>query len=107
MDKTGAFAPGNALRIDNTDYAINGNGGFTSMFSNNRFVHVYYCGCRKTSSKCQTEPMWPGNGVLNSICYGIYDSSGNPIRQPGLLFDLEPDIDNSYRNYTKWKEGKL
>ena len=22
-------------------------------------------------------------------------------------FDLEPDIDNAYRNYTKWKEGKL
>ena len=22
-------------------------------------------------------------------------------------FDLEPDIDNSYRNYIKWKEGKL
>tara|TARA_B100000242_G_scaffold61877_1_gene37470 strand:+ start:1563 stop:1772 length:210 start_codon:yes stop_codon:yes gene_type:complete len=22
-------------------------------------------------------------------------------------FDLEPDIDNAYRNYVKWKEGKL
>ena len=22
-------------------------------------------------------------------------------------FDLEPDIDNAYRNYTKWKEGKF
>lgn len=22
-------------------------------------------------------------------------------------FDLEPDIDNAYRNYIKWKEGKL
>ena len=22
-------------------------------------------------------------------------------------FDLEPDIINAYRNYTKWKEGKL
>ena len=22
-------------------------------------------------------------------------------------FDLEPDIDNAYRNYTKWKKGKL
>ena len=22
-------------------------------------------------------------------------------------FDLEPDIDNAYRNYTKWKVGKL
>ena len=22
-------------------------------------------------------------------------------------FDLELDIDNAYRNYTKWKEGKL
>jgi len=22
-------------------------------------------------------------------------------------FDLEPDIYNSYRNYVKWKEGKL
>ena len=97
MDKTGAFAPGNALRIDNTDYTYNGNGGFTSIFSNNGFVHVYYCGCRKTSSKCQTEPMWTGNGVLNSICYGIYDSSGNPVREPGLLFDLEPD-----RNLNKW-----
>lgn len=97
MNKTGAFAPGNSLRIDDTDYTYNGNGGFTSMFSNNGFVHVYYCGCRKTSSKCQTEPMWPGNGVLNSICYGIYDSTGNPVREPGLLFDLEPD-----RNLNKW-----
>lgn len=27
----------------------------------------------------------------------------------GILktFDLEPDIDNAYRNYFKWKEGKL
>jgi len=22
-------------------------------------------------------------------------------------FDLEPDIDNAYRNYMKWKGGKL
>ena len=22
-------------------------------------------------------------------------------------FDLEPDIDNAYRNYVKWKDGKL
>ena len=40
MDKTGAFKPGNALRIDNTDYTYNGNEGFTSMFPNNGFVYV-------------------------------------------------------------------
>ena len=38
MNKTGAFAPGNSLRIDDTDYTYNGNGGFTSMFSNNGFI---------------------------------------------------------------------
>lgn len=40
MDKTGAFEPGNALRIDNKDYTYNGNGGFTSMFPNNGFLYV-------------------------------------------------------------------
>ena len=42
---------------------------------------------KKTSSICQTEPMWSGD-VLYSLCYRIYDSSGNTVKEPGLLFDF-------------------
>ena len=35
------------------------------------------------------------------------DDFTNYLSEILKAFDLEPDIDNSYRNYVKWKEGKL